>query len=948
MDKLLDQFQERLEKHFAALNGARKGTGFPIFVFEHGLDEQERLKLNSLLRQHLRDSGDIGKHWLLWSIYATEQGYSYTGHEYWQSFRDNTPHWDNSDSWRLKSWFRRFSKDYDSVVPTGLWAGHFNRISWPITHAILPKYLQNQFARALWDLSHHIARAPTFEASAIGRIFSHYAHGSNRFHEFLQQEELTGRIVLALLGQQTQGGIDPIDPKTLQRIVYDLEQVRQQKEWLREARRVVQDRFFGIGKGSAPSSLHYIEQGEHRYKPEPSIKPSIVLRSKGTGQWAAIIDVPDFRPVADNADIRNFLNTTRVRLAGVSGLRPAGWMIGARRQAVLEQWPTSGVALIDFESSHGVVSNLISSRCMMSAGPSWLFRIGADGLAREILGRIVRPGGSYLLVARHELARDSAWISKVHLACEGVMAWRAEVPGAMSQEDNAVLHAINIQVAKTIRVWPSGLPARAWDGEGSSEWLTTESPCLGLLHDYPIEAYSIRLNGGEETVIEAGVVGYPTFVQLPQLSAGTHHFSVCARKDRYSADRLETPEAEGHLVLNVRAPNPWQPGRSFHNGLVVSTDPVSLDLDTVLENRFDLSVLGPDNIQIRCELSLKHGNGEEFFSQQVGEPLTLPVTSFTWNKHFHRFLQNHTDKFLEAAAGCLTVKTDELGDYIIPFERNLLPVRLLLKQRPEAVFAKLVDDTGSEDREPEIGFSRFDRPLYMNKIPADELRTGKDFWAPGGLLSASLDQFKDSVLISASAQGGGLSGLAPDSKFPELDERDLDWRVMFDAIENWRAARLAGVLLPVRRDRVVEAFKSAVLQRVCGHGWIKAEEHFMARPNDHSALEGLKRNVDQITSFATVLIRDRLHMDGDFEEAVKWFGGLASRYLQITPALSRNALCFAADPCRFADHVGPSLNALINEMIATPAIIRAARLSALLSANPPGSPEKHYYPRWGW
>jgi hypothetical protein len=30
--------------------------------------------------------------------------------------------------------------------------------------------------------------------------------------------------------------------------------------------------------------------------------------------------------------------------------------------------------------------------------------------------------------------------------------------------------------------------ARAWDGEGHTEWLTTESPCFGIVHDHPSPA----------------------------------------------------------------------------------------------------------------------------------------------------------------------------------------------------------------------------------------------------------------------------------------------------------------------------------------------------------------------------------------------------------------------------------------------------------------------------
>jgi hypothetical protein len=37
MPGALDEWQERLERHFSELAASRSGTGFPIFALEHGL-----------------------------------------------------------------------------------------------------------------------------------------------------------------------------------------------------------------------------------------------------------------------------------------------------------------------------------------------------------------------------------------------------------------------------------------------------------------------------------------------------------------------------------------------------------------------------------------------------------------------------------------------------------------------------------------------------------------------------------------------------------------------------------------------------------------------------------------------------------------------------------------------------------------------------------------------
>ena len=49
-----------------------------------------------------------------------------------------------------------------------LWASHFNIIAWPVTHAILPRYLQRQFAKLLYELRFHLIRLSAFEPAMVG------------------------------------------------------------------------------------------------------------------------------------------------------------------------------------------------------------------------------------------------------------------------------------------------------------------------------------------------------------------------------------------------------------------------------------------------------------------------------------------------------------------------------------------------------------------------------------------------------------------------------------------------------------------------------------------------------------------------------------------------------------------------------------------------------------
>lgn len=107
-------------------------------------------------------------------------------------------------------------------------------------HTCRPKDLQYQLARTLYDLRYQLSARINDQPAEIGRYIAGASCGaSSRFRNFLEQEEIAGRIVLALLGGRKDEAQQSIHPLTMTRIVADLQQARNAREWLRDARRIV-------------------------------------------------------------------------------------------------------------------------------------------------------------------------------------------------------------------------------------------------------------------------------------------------------------------------------------------------------------------------------------------------------------------------------------------------------------------------------------------------------------------------------------------------------------------------------------------------------------------------------------------------------------------------------------------------------------------------------------
>jgi hypothetical protein len=92
-------------------------------------------------------------------------------------------------------------------------------------------------------------------------------------------------------------------------------------------------------------------------------------------------------------------------------------------------------------------------------------------------------------------------------------------------------------------------------------------------------------------------------------------------------------------------------------------------------------------------------------------------------------------------------------------------------------------------------------------------------------------------------------------------------------------------------------------------------------------------------------------MNGDFGQASAWYAELARRYKVCTDAgLCTFALKFASAPDRIEDGYGTNLDHMLDQLAATPAILRGARLLAALCAQEQGQSTAgaSLLPRWRW
>jgi hypothetical protein len=951
----LAEWHRRLDSHFANLASTRAASGFPLFALEHGLSADEFADVEQLLRNSAPEDLPLGLHWLVWVVCAAEAGYSYTGGEYWPILAQYETQWlDSVNQRRLGEWFERFQKRYQGVKPSGTWAAHFKYIAWPITHAVLPAYLQEQLAKALFGLRYRLARLDDTSPGAIGRFLSENLWDApSRLREFLQQEELAGRIVLALLNTDHASHLSPIYPSTLKRVLTDLERVHGAREWLKETQRYVAERFraggrtYGALPGKASPSFQANPREGDASGPLVS-KARLLLRPSGANRWSVLAEIPSLAAIARQSPaLREYVQRTRCKLTGVeNGWRPGGWLLANSQRPRLDFWPKAGTPLARFEPSNDAFGRLTGDALRLTEGPIWVCRIGEDGQAHEITTRLVRPGRNYVLLRESALPTGYAHLRHCEIDCADVHAGLLSVPKLVTADDAKRLDELGVQVARTVRIQPAGLPARAWDGEGRSGWLTTEAPCFAIVHDHPIAGYQVQLDSEPVVSIAAGPVGSPVFVTLSPLRAGRHTLTVRIRRDS-GASLPSTPGGDDVMTLDVREPEPWIAGTTAHAGMALTVEPNDPSLDAFLEGGVGVTVLGPLGRAVSAALVLHGVQGQELLRAEIGR-FDLPLAADEWKRRLAPFLLDDERQwpFLEAASGKLLLRGEELGELRVTLERVVKPLRWLCRHSHSALTLRLIDDTGSE-APARIRFWGFARPAAPVDLSVETVVAGYDIDPPGGLYEAVTGQHADIIIASAPQIRGGFESLGPRPDLGDLRHGSAPVARLLELLRLWAAPRLAGPLVGVRRELVFREILNCLVGEIAGRSWAQAEAAFLNQSQSEAAGQQLQRAVGTSPGFLSLVRRDHERTMPVFSEGVVWFSEAATRYAVCTDrGLCDFALQMASRPQGLASLPAPVLEGMLKELRGRASLFRAARFAALLSAAKNPSAISGALPRW--
>ena len=536
-----------------------------------------------------------------------------------------------------------------------------------------------------------------------------------------------------------------------------------------------------------------------------------------------------------------------------------------------------------------------------------------------------------------------------------------------------MIRNLGLRQARGIEVWPVGLSAVAWDGEGQGEWLASERPCLAILADHPLESLRISIDSSPLHVFELATIeaGEPVFLELPLLPIGTH-------KLRFSASSSLAGETEAiddqEATIRILEDRPQTATIDHRGPLSVQIDPPHPSMEQLWDGEVEVQLQGPQNREVACRVSLLEGNGGVAILAEDLPPLRLPVSPEDWKDHFDKRFRNREEvqEAYDRAVDCvLEFGVGELGRFTLRCPRPFTPLRWALRREGNEYITRLYDDSGHTEHSI-VNRAPFETPCSEERVPFDT-----EFLVPdlGGMYVARTRTYAAAIIVPpVLPQGLGLAALGLS---PEIERwvRSTDSAMRMVQIAGlWNRARLPGNLLAVfRRQKVMSALASELFRLVCGDNWARAEEEAELVGRSPRALEtssqAISRNPAEAGAGPALVHNAEAMAQSDCSRRVELFASLAATHHLLprniqqmttsqsgppgpgTPTwLAELALRLGSDPGNVEAWADSDLRSGLNRLMESPALFRAARL-AILATQPFFSSGVQFgdiYAGWRW
>lgn len=921
---MLGRIQDQLQATYQALAAQRRELGYPVYALEHGLSPTELDEMAKAASDSVRFSLPSWSHWLVWAALGAEAGYRYSGDEYWPALERFDGEWRSNDArHRLREFYQRFRTEFAGPLPQGRWAEQFKLIAWPISNAILPRYLQIHFARHLFDLRYELPYAVLEDGNGLGEmLLRRYSGTTSRFQQFLQQTGLTTQIVLALRDEATKPLIARIEASVLRRIVGDLEDTRQARTYLRDARRILEATKVKIAAslrsrstGGDPAGIAIAQNQRFR----------LVARRLHDGTFGLGLAFPDFRQLGLN---REAVAGHRVQVVGDDDRwQPASSLLTfSGKDRGIDAFPAPNAELVVVEGDNQQLALQVSEIAKLEERPSWVLRRHLDGSYREVIGAFVRSNQEYVVLTRGLPPTgllDRARLKRAHLNAAGAVAFVLRTAARLDESAKAALRELRIGTKTDVSVRPLGVSPRPGN---VPSWLATETVILAASADAEIKTVVVALDGAEGSLVSCRES--QALIAFEHLPVGRH--SVALATISSAGGGLTAPAEQ--FEFDIVAPEPWLDGMRGKSGFRLIRTPPNADFETIVSGDASLAVFGPTGRQIQWSLVGYNAAGHPAWDRALGASRVSDPKG-ALSTLLKRACDNHSDDIDEAYQLDIVAKLEELGRQADRFPRAVEPLRW--RYEADAGIVRLVDETDHTEV-PAVRLYPLVSPLDRKNISLEEALSGLKPDGEGGLFVVRCGDIFQSIFVSSPAEKTlkDLADLGAKHVLTLPEHQGVAAIRLIEGMRRWGMAKPVGRLALVRRDIILKRMRDALCSMCCGSDFLQLLTS--SRPK---RFEEAQKKVGGSPGFG--LRMRTTAWPAELRDAVNDFIAYAERYqIESNRQRSRAALTLAYKPLklRFAD--GADKKAFFADLMGRRHLLRGAFLAHAMAREPSIAPQE--------
>lgn len=828
----LNEWQERLTTYFTELRSTLDAAGNlrPIFAIEHDLSPTDLDDLTVCLRAHTSSTGPAVRHYHAWSVYAAEIGYKFKGDEYWQTFAQDLPAWRREDHDCIKDAFYAFRRQFRGAVPAGSWAKNFTIISWPITHAVLPKDLQRRLARVLYEVRGAFTPSLLSDTTSLGRLIAANSDGtSSRFQKFVEEYELVGRISVALLSPESEAAAGLLAPHTLRRIAADLQAEQSAHEWLTAARqRASSIKMNGLRTRIAMPGVSLTEPLETELKAsEQASGERLELVAKQTGEesWSVSVLLPNLSHIESaNASYQRVFASQRgfIDVSGKSHFAPRYFAVN-RQEIALKDWPVANQSILRFEPSPVGLSEALDECCSLPRITNALFRLREDGTGIYVKSKVVRPGETYVLVSTEDFpsttyVRES---KRINIDCKDVHGILLDVPDRISDLYHEAIRSLGLGVSIALNVSPAGYPPKSWNEDGDVEWFVSSPQVLAISSTVEVKELVLNLVGDDfHDVIQVPMDGYgPVYVDLEITKIGQYQLHLVAK-----VPSIQEGVVTGTSLVSVLPDDDIILNSENAQGFAVLAVPTLPTLEELWAGAAKINLYGPNGAQLKTQLTFHSdpaGLSAPTLTHSLGR-VALPLEETEWAALFGRAKRDKKVMAAqEDAVSCrLSWRSIELGESSLQCEREFVPLRWSVRTKSNHHKVRLIQNDST--RKLTLTKASFRDPSTLIPFVLGP-RFEFDQSDEGGLFVARTESASASVILTCPAHNGFGALMPAETRIPPA--RNGQALLSFcDAFGLWTEAEFTDdPILRRKRDAAVGVLKTAILESICGGPWVSAE-----------------------------------------------------------------------------------------------------------------------------